>query len=262
MIPKIIHYAWFGSEIPAEVLRRIDQWKEVLPDWRFLEWNESNWDVEKDEFTKRAFHEKKLGYIADVLRYDVVYRYGGFYLDTDMIIKKDLTDFCDYQNVFGFMYDNNLHTGMFGAEKHSNLILKLQKLYMGEIYPDIFELTRSWNNTSNIIVTLFFKKHFLDFHLNGHCQLLSHSKNERVLILPKDYLVYPSYNSNGNYAQHLFTNSWNDGLAYKSVRGRLKIIIKKCFGEVFFGKISSRHGITTTNKQLRKYEAIIGEKNE
>lgn len=53
MIPKIIHYAWIGSEVPLKVKKRINEWKKVLPDWEFKFWNESNYDFSKFEFTKK-----------------------------------------------------------------------------------------------------------------------------------------------------------------------------------------------------------------
>lgn len=74
MIPKIIHYAWFGSEIPHYIDERINEWKRILPDWRFILWNENNFDINKYDFTRQMYNEKKLGYVADELRFDEIER--------------------------------------------------------------------------------------------------------------------------------------------------------------------------------------------
>lgn len=55
MIPKIIHYAWVGPELPLKVEKRINDWKKVLPDWEFKFWNESNYDFSKFEFTSKKY---------------------------------------------------------------------------------------------------------------------------------------------------------------------------------------------------------------
>jgi mannosyltransferase OCH1-like enzyme len=93
MIPKIIHYAWFGNPMPNDVKERIEEWKKSLPGWKFILWNESNFDFTNFSFTKKIAENHEWGYVADELRFDVLNKFGGFYLDTDMIIKRDLAPF-------------------------------------------------------------------------------------------------------------------------------------------------------------------------
>lgn len=69
MIPKIIHYAWFGTKPPAFVEARVQEWREKLPDWEFKFWNDQNFDLSQYAFSEKMFQAGKLGYAADELRY-------------------------------------------------------------------------------------------------------------------------------------------------------------------------------------------------
>lgn len=204
MIPKIVHYSWFGSKMPLEVEKNIESWKNKLPGWKFIEWNEKNWDVNQYTFAKQMYTDKKWGYIADPIRFDVLFRFGGVYLDTDMILNKSIDKFLGNTNFWGFMYTNNLHTGMIGAEKGSKLIGEILKMYQGEKYSEINELI--YNTTSNPVITKMMMSIYPEFRLDGKYQKLS----DGTLIVPKDYFCYPSWNKEANYAEHMFMNSWGN----------------------------------------------------
>ena len=103
LIPKKIHYFWFGGgEKPASVLRCINSWKKNCPDFEIIEWNESNYDINKHPFMRKAFQDKKWAFVSDYARLDVMNQYGGIYLDTDVEVLKDLTPLCEYQAFIGF----------------------------------------------------------------------------------------------------------------------------------------------------------------
>lgn len=91
MIPKKIHYCWFGgSKIPAALQVCIDSWKKFCPDYEIIQWNESNYDYNKYLYTKQAFRHRKWAFVSDVARLDILYQYGGIYLDTDVELVKNL----------------------------------------------------------------------------------------------------------------------------------------------------------------------------
>ena len=99
-IPKIIHYCWFSGKPMPEVLRQcVETWKEYCPDYEFICWNESNYNLEKYRYTKEAYDLEKWGYIPDIVRLDVLYEMGGFYFDTDVKFLKNLDDL-RYQEAF------------------------------------------------------------------------------------------------------------------------------------------------------------------
>jgi len=91
MIPKVIHYCWFGrNPLPPESVRCIESWKKYCPDYEIKEWNEDNFDVDSCQYTSDAYKEKKYAFVSDYARFYVLYKYGGVYLDTDVEIIKPL----------------------------------------------------------------------------------------------------------------------------------------------------------------------------
>ena len=81
MIPKIIHYCWVGNcPKPKSVLYCIESWRKFCPDYRIIEWNESNYDFSKNKYMWQAYEAKKWGFVPDYARLDIVYQYGGIYL--------------------------------------------------------------------------------------------------------------------------------------------------------------------------------------
>jgi hypothetical protein len=96
MIPKIIHYCWFGKGImPQSQKECIKSWKKLMPDYKIIRWDESNFDINKFSASKFAYQEKKYALVSDVCRYNVLYEYGGIYLDTDVKVFKRFDEFLD-----------------------------------------------------------------------------------------------------------------------------------------------------------------------
>lgn len=79
MIPKIIHYCWFGGNEKPEIIQKcIASWKEHCPDWKIMEWNESNYDVAKNPYVKKAYQSEKWAFVSDFVRLDILYELGGY----------------------------------------------------------------------------------------------------------------------------------------------------------------------------------------
>ena len=93
MIPKIIHYCWFGGNpLPESAIKCINSWKKFFPDYEIKEWNESNYDVTKIPYIKEAYEAKKYAFVSDYARFDILYQYGGVYFDTDVEVIKSFDD--------------------------------------------------------------------------------------------------------------------------------------------------------------------------
>lgn len=91
MIPKTIHYCWFGNNEKSEdILNCIESWKRTCPDFEIKEWNELNFPVEHYPFASRMYNEKKWAFVSDYARLWILSEYGGFYLDTDMLLLQSL----------------------------------------------------------------------------------------------------------------------------------------------------------------------------
>lgn len=100
VIPKKIHYMWLGRKtIPQKLHKCIDRWKQFCPDYEIIEWNEDNYDFNKHPYMKDAYKEGAYGFVPDYARLDILYSQGGFYMDTDVELKKSL-DGLRYQEAF------------------------------------------------------------------------------------------------------------------------------------------------------------------
>ncbi len=92
-IPKTIHYCWFGKKQMPEMNRRcIDSWRRYCPGYEIIEWNETNYDVKKNRYMRQAYEAGMYGYVPDYARIDILYQYGGIYLDTDVEVLKNLDE--------------------------------------------------------------------------------------------------------------------------------------------------------------------------
>ena len=92
MIPKVIHYCWFGNNPKPELaIRCINSWKKYFPDYEIKEWNESNFDVNACLYSKQAYEAKKWAFVSDYARFKILYENGGIYFDTDVEVLKDMT---------------------------------------------------------------------------------------------------------------------------------------------------------------------------
>jgi hypothetical protein len=116
MIPKIIHYCWFGNNPKNdEILRCIASWKKHCPDFVIKEWNEENFDIASSSFTQKMYFEKKWAFVADYVRLAILEKEGGFYLDTDMLLLQSLSTFCNNTCVLGEEAPAIISAGMIGV---------------------------------------------------------------------------------------------------------------------------------------------------
>lgn len=130
-IPKKIHYCWFGEkEIPNKLVKCIDSWKKYCPDYEIIRWDENNYDVEKNNYMKQAYQNKKWGFVPDYARLDILYTEGGIYLDTDVELLKSLDDFLKDEMFCAFINAITIGIGAgIGAVKGNILIKQLRDNY-------------------------------------------------------------------------------------------------------------------------------------
>ena len=135
MIPKIIHYCWFGGKPkPKETLEYIETWRKFFPDYEIKEWNESNFDYKAYRYTHEAYLVKKFAYVSDVCRLKALYDYGGIYFDTDVEVIRPVDDILERGDFLGVESDRNgeitVNPGLgFAASKGSEAIWELLNLY-------------------------------------------------------------------------------------------------------------------------------------
>ena len=118
MLPKVIHYCWFGGGEKTELIQKcIASWRKYCPDYQIIEWNEANYDVNKHSFMRDAWRAKKWAFVSDYARIDILYQHGGIYLDTDVELIKSLDPFLEYRFFAGFESESHVAFGLgFGSE--------------------------------------------------------------------------------------------------------------------------------------------------
>ena len=103
MIPKIIHYCWFGRNPLTPLAQKcIASWRKFFPDYEIREWNEDNFDVNFIPYTAEAYKVGKYAFVSDYARFWVLYGYGGVYFDTDMEVIRSMDDVVQKGPFLGF----------------------------------------------------------------------------------------------------------------------------------------------------------------
>lgn len=138
MIPKIIHYCWFGrNPLPELAQKCIASWKKYLPDYEIKEWNEDNFDVNIIPYTAEAYAMKKYAFVSDYARFWILHKYGGIYFDTDVEVIRPIDDIVARGNFMGFETNPNnmnveasVNPGLgLGVAPGLNLIKKMLDYY-------------------------------------------------------------------------------------------------------------------------------------
>lgn len=138
LIPRKIHYCWFGEkELPEKFQRNIYTWRKHNPDYEIIKWDENNYDVNKNEYIRDAYKRGLYAYVSDYVRLDVVHKYGGIYLDVDVEVLKSWDKLLQFPLFCGFEHDNKIAFGLgYGAVKGNTIIRELMNEYEMMKFPD------------------------------------------------------------------------------------------------------------------------------
>ena len=130
MIPKIIHYCWFGNNPKPEIVTQcIASWKQFCPDYKIIEWNEKSFNLTKNAFYKNALRKKKYAFVSDYVRAIVLDKFGGIYLDTDMLIIKPIDALLKHKFFTGFEVETRPAYGFFGAVENHRFLKEMIDFY-------------------------------------------------------------------------------------------------------------------------------------
>ena len=140
MIPKIIHYCWFGrGEKPASVMRCIASWRKHCPGFEIREWNEDNCDYLSIPFMAEAYQAKKYAFVSDVMRLIVLEQDGGVYFDTDVEVIKDISPLLKNEGFIGFENDQFVASGLvLASEAHRPVIQAMIDEYKKQHFINLF----------------------------------------------------------------------------------------------------------------------------
>ena len=131
MIPKKIHYCWFGrGEKPKLAQKCIASWKKYCPDYEIIEWNEDKFDVNMNGYTRMCYAEKKYAFLSDYVRWVVVAEHGGLYFDTDVELINPIDGLMNNDAFYGFETKEYVASGLgFGSVVRGKTILAMLAEY-------------------------------------------------------------------------------------------------------------------------------------
>lgn len=209
-IPKKIHYCWFGrGKMPAEYEHYIGTWKKHCPDYEIIRWDETNYDITKNRFMKEAYEQKKWAFVSDYARVDVVHKYGGIYLDTDVELLKPLDAFLGWDMFCGFESLTHVSWGIgFGAVKGFHVLKTVLDRYEGMAFV-------KEDGTLNMITCPVIQSEVMTqngFSMNGLPQEADH-----IAIYPKEFFSPYSFQkgfgriTDNTHSIHHYSASWLDG---------------------------------------------------
>ena len=230
MIPKIIHYCWFGrGEKPKLAKKCIESWKKFCPDYEIIEWNEDNFDVNMNAYTKMCYDEKKYAFLSDYVRLLVVEQQGGIYFDTDVEVIKSFDSLLDNDAYFGFENDEHVASGLgFGSVAHGKAIIAMVNEYDSLLDGKSGTIGCPILNTQALIP--------LGLKLNGKIQTVADAD-----IFPEDYfnpmnsVTGKITKTKNTYSIHRYSMSW---LSPKMrMRSYISRAVKRVLGENCFDKL-------------------------
>lgn len=183
-IPKIIHYCWFGrNPYPTKIKKYIESWHKFLPDYKFVLWNEDNFNIENScEYIKDAYKEKKFAFVSDYVRLYALYKYGGIYLDTDIEMIKAIPSKVLYDKLIFSLDDGGYIAGSFIASITNNQVIgKLIEFYNHlSFYNSDGTLNLEVNNT-------YIQKMLIDLGYKYQQINCLQRLKEGIVLYPDDY---------------------------------------------------------------------------
>jgi len=228
MIPKIIHYCWFGrGEMPDLVLKCIASWNQYLPEYEIVVWNEENFDVNQYQYAREAYHERKFAFVSDVCRLYALKTMGGIYLDTDVAFLKPLDDAMLQHVAFTGFEDNLLlSSAIMGSIKGSQWIDDLLFYYYNrsfylpngklDLYPNTESITAFMKVNKSLKIDNTLQA------IDGYCT-----------IYPSDYFSPKSWKTlkinitENTYSIHHFAASWLQHSNYSPMGKLANLILGK-----------------------------------
>lgn len=205
MIPKKIHYCWFGGRaLPTKVIGYIDTWKKYLPDCEIKQWDESNFDINARIYTRQAYYANKYAFVSDVARLHALEEEGGIYLDTDILIKRPFPlDWFKLDGFGSFEHNEYVETGLIASTKGSPIIRNFLRKY--DTIPFFkgltFDMTTNVNRFTKYMKECGFEMNNQEQTINGFTLF------PQQLLCGKDWQT-GRYDDESTYAVHDYTGTW------------------------------------------------------
>lgn len=251
MIPKKIHYCWFGGNPLPELAKKcITSWKKYCPDYEIIEWNETNFDLQYNSYVKEAYEAKKWAFVTDVVRLYALVTQGGIYMDTDVELLKPLDDFLGLEAFSGFEAVDRIPTGLMASKRNHSFFEELLYDYNGAHF---FKEDGTPDLTTNVTrITDMCLKYGLI--LNNQKQTVNgFTLFPSEYFCPKDYVTKVVYQTDNTVAIHHFDGSW------QSEENKYFSALNAKFQKKHPGKFSSLRAKFLSIKKYRGLRVAIKE---
>lgn len=199
MIPKIIHYCWFGNnELSGIAKKCLKSWSEVLPDYEIKLWNEKNFNIECNQYVKEAYKSRKYAFVTDYVRLYALYYYGGIYMDTDVEVLQPLDAFLYNEAFSGFEKKDSVPTGIMASRKGNSCIYELLNYYENRSFimqDGTYDLTTNVKIITDILLKYELRLDGTDqtvngFHLYPQIYFCSNTIAQVLNIKPHNKNIY------------------------------------------------------------------------
>jgi hypothetical protein len=211
MIPKTIHYCWFGrGKMPEIALKCIASWNKFLPDYTLKCWNEDNFDIQSVPYVKEAYESRKFAFVTDYVRLFALYTEGGIYMDTYVEALKSYDDLLHLPAFSGFESLTEIPTGIMASEKKGEWAKEMLEYYNKERHFILPDGTLDTTTNVKIIGELMAAN---GFELKNGYQVYKNCMH----MFPKDYFCPKGRTgiitlTANTYCIHHFTGSWESPL--------------------------------------------------
>ena len=239
MIPKKIHYIWISSTKnaakPENIERCLQSWKKVLLDYEIVEWNESNLPIEEFVYAKEAYEQKKWAFVSDFFRLWVLEKYGGIYLDTDVVFYSTLDPFLDNRLFVGTEFTDQISTHIIGAEAHHPFLKSCLDYYDNRHF--VVDGENDMTPNSCIMTHIFIQKYGYKGELvrfDGKPSVF-----DDLVIYPDSYFMINTYDG-CNVCVHEQNGSWRNAGAKNPV---LEEVMESYFWKKFCRKTVFSFGL-------------------
>lgn len=205
-IPKVIHYCWFGKgDLPNLAKKCIESWEKYCPEYKIIQWDESNFNINSNLYVKQAYEAKKYAFVSDYVRLYVLYNQGGIYMDTDVEVLKELDQFLENESFSGFETNQTVTTGIMGCKKNNEFFKYLLSYYDNKSF---LNEDGSYDLTTNVTtITNYCTKKGLS--LNNKLQKIEGFKlYPSEYFSPKDHITGKINMTEKTYTIHHFSGSW------------------------------------------------------